>query len=185
MTAGLFELSKIFFKVGLATFGGGLASIPFLHDAFVVTRPWITEGAFTDMLSVAQMTPGPIVLNLTTLLGYTYGGGFFGALISTFVMLLGPLVVVTILMLLLQKSTGKTQQWIDRCRFAMKPVIAALLVSSLWSVTRPIVNKPQLWPLTALSLILLIKSKFFKAYPQLVMVLCGLITLTWAYVQHS
>ena len=70
----LIALFFIFAKVSLLTFGGGLASLPFLYEVFVTEKAWLTAGVFSETVALAQMTPGPIILNSATLLGYRFAG---------------------------------------------------------------------------------------------------------------
>ena len=58
-----------FFKIGLITYGGGLAMIPLLQD-FAVSNDWINIRDFTDLIAISQSTPGPIAINLATFIGY-------------------------------------------------------------------------------------------------------------------
>lgn len=63
----LFTLT--FMKIGLITYGGGLAMIPLLQD-FAVSNNWLSIKDFTDLIAISQSTPGPIAINLATFIGY-------------------------------------------------------------------------------------------------------------------
>ncbi|MFA7362781.1 MAG: chromate transporter, partial [Aminobacteriaceae bacterium] len=63
-----------FVRIGLGAFGGGLATIPFIHYELVVSNPWLTEREFSDVVSLAQMTPGPVAVNAATFVGYRIAG---------------------------------------------------------------------------------------------------------------
>ncbi|MGB4670614.1 MAG: chromate transporter, partial [Bacillota bacterium] len=69
----LIKAVLVFAKVGLLTIGGGLAMIPLLQDE-IVSRGWISLNEFTHMISIAEMTPGPIIVNLATFTGYKLAG---------------------------------------------------------------------------------------------------------------
>lgn len=69
-------------KIGLFTFGGGYAMIALLENEFIAKRKWITDEEFTDMVAIAESTPGPIAINSATYLGYKIGG-VLGSVIST------------------------------------------------------------------------------------------------------
>ena len=65
-----------FFKIGLFTIGGGLASLPLFHNE-MVDGGYVTHKEFIDMLAISQSTPGPIGINLATYTGYkvaSFGG---------------------------------------------------------------------------------------------------------------
>ena len=72
-------LMGVFAKVAMGAFGGGLATIPFIHRELVEVRPWLTEEMFGQTVALAQMTPGPVALNSATFVGYRMAG-FWGSL---------------------------------------------------------------------------------------------------------
>lgn len=68
---GLFlQLFWTFFLIGMFTFGGGYAVIGVVQSEIVSAKGWITESAFTDIVAISQMTPGPVGLNCSTYVGY-------------------------------------------------------------------------------------------------------------------
>ncbi|MCQ2188078.1 MAG: chromate transporter [Bacteroidales bacterium] len=70
MTALFLQLFWRFFIIGLFTFGGGYAVIGIIQSELVIARGWISESAFTDIVAISQMTPGPVGLNCSTYVGY-------------------------------------------------------------------------------------------------------------------
>lgn len=76
------KLFLVMLKIGLFTFGGGYAMIALLENEFIAKRKWITDEEFTDMVAIAESTPGPIAINSATYLGYKIGG-VLGSVIST------------------------------------------------------------------------------------------------------
>ena len=72
------QLFVTFFVIGLFTFGGGYAMLSLIQTQVVTAHAWITESAFTDIVAISQMTPGPIGINCATYVGYnvvTAAGG--------------------------------------------------------------------------------------------------------------
>lgn len=69
----LFQLAFEFFKTGIFTVGGGLASLPFLYD-ISDRMGWYTHAELIDMIAIAESTPGPIGANMATFAGYKAGG---------------------------------------------------------------------------------------------------------------
>lgn len=63
------KLAYAFFKIGLLTVGGGLAMIPIIQHE-MVSRGWLDNQQFLDILGIAQMTPGPMSVNTATFVGY-------------------------------------------------------------------------------------------------------------------
>lgn len=78
----LFQLSYTFFKIGLFSIGGGYAVIALMQEQVVEQQGWLTEQAFTDMITISQMTPGPIAVNTSTFTGLQIAG-IPGALAAT------------------------------------------------------------------------------------------------------
>ena len=78
MTTLFLQLFVTFFVIGLFTFGGGYAMLSLIQTQVVTAHAWITESAFTDIVAISQMTPGPIGINCATYVGYnvvTAAGG--------------------------------------------------------------------------------------------------------------
>ena len=78
----LIQLFFDFFKIGLFSIGGGYAIIPAIRDQVVILRQWITYQEFTDIITISQMTPGPLAVNTSTFVGMRVGG-LAGALLAT------------------------------------------------------------------------------------------------------
>ncbi len=78
----LLELFWSFFQIGLFSFGGGNAAMPFIQAQVVDLHGWLTLTEFADLVTLAEMTPGPIGVNAATFVG-TRLGGVGGALIAT------------------------------------------------------------------------------------------------------
>ena len=72
----------IFFKFGLISFGGGYVLLPLLITELVEKRQVITLEAFGNLVSIAQLTPGPIGINAATYIGFTQNGPWGSILAS-------------------------------------------------------------------------------------------------------
>lgn len=68
------DLLFTFLKIGLFSIGGGYAIIPLIQEQVVVKAGWITEKMFTDIITISQMTPGPLAVNTSTFVGLQIGG---------------------------------------------------------------------------------------------------------------
>ena len=78
----LLELFWSFFQIGLFSIGGGYAALPLIQNQVIDIQGWLTFPEFTDLITIAEMTPGPIALNASTFVG-TRIAGFPGALVAT------------------------------------------------------------------------------------------------------
>ena len=76
------QLFISFFQVGLLSVGGGYAAMPLIQSQVVVQHPWLTLSEFTDLITIAEMTPGPIGINSATFVGIRIGG-ILGALLAS------------------------------------------------------------------------------------------------------
>ncbi|MDD4807253.1 MAG: chromate transporter [Oscillospiraceae bacterium] len=72
-----------FLQVGLFSFGGGYGILPVIQQQVVTENHWLTMQEFTDVITISQMTPGPIALNASTFVGMRMAG-VLGAILATF-----------------------------------------------------------------------------------------------------
>ena len=87
----LLQLFGTFFVIGLFTIGGGYAMLSLIQGQVVVDHAWMSESAFTDIVAISQMTPGPIGINTATYVGYdviaamsgSHVLGIVGSLVAT------------------------------------------------------------------------------------------------------
>ena len=119
----LIQLFLQFFHVGVFSFGGGYATLPFLYD-IAEKFHWYTSKQLTDMLAISSITPGPVGVNVATFAGFTTKG-ILGALIATTAVILPSFIIVTIVSKVLDKfRTNRTVQGAIR---GIKPAGCALL----------------------------------------------------------
>ncbi len=71
-----------FFKIGLFSFGGGYAALPLIQQEVVGVNQWISASEFNDLITISQMTPGPIAINASTFVG-TRLLGLPGGIVAT------------------------------------------------------------------------------------------------------
>ncbi|VYU02280.1 chromate transporter [Clostridium tertium] len=92
----LFDLFLIFLKIGSFSIGGGYAIVPLIQKEIVDTQGWLTLQEFTDILTISQMTPGPLAINASTFVGIRLGGTP-GAIVASFACVItGVLVSITL-----------------------------------------------------------------------------------------
>ena len=76
------KLFLSFLQIGLFSFGGGYAAMPLIQEQVVSQHDWLTMTEFTDLITISQMTPGPIAINSATFV-VLKGSGIPGAVICT------------------------------------------------------------------------------------------------------
>ena len=76
------QLFWSFIQIGMFSFGGGYAAMPLIQGQVVNTHEWLTMTEFTDLITISQMTPGPIAVNSATFVGMKIAG-IPGAVVAT------------------------------------------------------------------------------------------------------
>lgn len=100
---------KLFFEflyVGLFSLGGGYATIPLIQDRIINVHGWISTQTFIDMITISQMTPGPLTLNISTFVGLNIAG-IGGALIATVAAALIGVTLTVLIYSSYKRSTSK------------------------------------------------------------------------------
>ncbi|MBQ3819752.1 chromate transporter, partial [bacterium] len=111
------ELFLEFFHIGLFSFGGGYATIPFLYHLAEV-KDWYSVQNLSDMIALASVTPGPVGVNVATFAGFTTNG-IGGAITATTAVILPSLIIVIILSKLLDKF--KKNKYVQSVVYTLKP----------------------------------------------------------------
>ena len=89
----LHQLFLAFIQVGMFSVGGGYAAIPLIQNQIVDIHGLMTLAEFTDLITIAEMTPGPISINSATFVGYRVCG-FWGALCGTLGVVLPSFLII-------------------------------------------------------------------------------------------
>ena len=90
------QLFLSFLQIGLFSFGGGYAAMPLIQGQIVDAHGWLTMSEFTDLITISQMTPGPIAVNSATFVGINIAG-IPGAIVATIGCILPSCIIVTLL----------------------------------------------------------------------------------------
>ena len=131
------QLFTSFLQIGLFSFGGGYAALPLIQEQVVTRYGWLSMAEFTDLITISQMTPGPIAVNSATFVG-TRIAGVPGALAATIGCVLPSCILVTILakIYLKYRSLSLLQDILKSLRPAVIAMIAAagvsILVTAFW-----------------------------------------------------
>ena len=95
------QLFSSFFRIGLLSFGGGYAMLPILQREVVDKRGWATEEELADYYAVGQCTPGIIMVNTATFIGYKEKG-VLGGIVATLSAVLAPFCIILLIAVLLR-----------------------------------------------------------------------------------
>jgi len=123
----IWRLILAFLQVGAFAIGGGYAAMPLIREQTVVLNPWLTAAEFADLVTIAEMTPGPIALNAATFVGMRVAG-FPGALAATFGCVLPSILIVSLLSWAYTRfRSGRVMKQILG---TLRPVVVALIASA-------------------------------------------------------
>ena len=122
----LINLYLTFLKIGMMAFGGGYAVIPLIDEFVVEGNKWMNSKEFLDLISISQMTPGPIAINSATFVGQKVDG-IIGSIVAT----LGVITPQFILMMILGYflfSKNKKFVSLDRMLNGIKAGVVSLIL---------------------------------------------------------
>ncbi len=125
------DLFLSFFQIGLFSFGGGMAAMPLIQAQVVDRHGWLTMAEFTDLITISEMTPGPIAVNSSTFVG-TRIGGTLGAFVATFGCILPSCLIVSLLAWLYFRYQNLS--YIQGTLKGLRPAIVALIASAGLSI---------------------------------------------------
>jgi chromate transporter len=126
------QLFISFFKIGLFSFGGGYGMIPLIQRE-IETYQWITTQDYINIISISEMTPGPIAVNTATFVGYK-AGGILGGFLATFGVVLPSIILVLIASHFL--SRFKDHPLLKSIIWGIKPIVVALIIGAMIFVAR-------------------------------------------------
>ena len=176
------QLFLSFLQIGLFSFGGGYAAMPLIQEQIVDTHGWLSMSEFTDLITISQMTPGPIAINSATFVGIKIAG-LAGAAVATAGCILPSCVIVTLLakIYLKYRNVKTFQSVLDSLRPAVVAMIAAagvsILTSAFWQNADKIILAETDWSMALIFLICLVLLIKVKWNPILVMLLAGAMKL--------
>ena len=121
------QLLWSFIQIGLFSIGGGYAAMPLIQHQVVDLHPWLTMTQFADIMTIAEMTPGPVAINSATFVGIQVAG-IPGALVATLGCVLPSCVIVMILAYIYYRFKGLTM--VQGILFGLRPAVIAMIASA-------------------------------------------------------
>ena len=115
-----------FFKTGLFSVGGGMATLPFLYH-MSETKGWFTAAQLADMVAVSESTPGPIGVNMATFVGFTTGG-IPGSIVATLGLVAPSVVIILIIARILEKF--RSNKTVDAAFYGLRPCSIGLIAAA-------------------------------------------------------
>lgn len=176
------QLFLSFIQIGLFSFGGGYAAMPLIQGQVVTLHHWLDMAEFTNLITISQMTPGPIAINSATFVGMKIAG-VPGALVATLGCILPACILVTVLakLYLRYRNLSVLQSVLHSLRPAVVALIAAagvsILLTAFWGTGAAVTLDGTSWVLVVLFALCVVLLKRFRWNPILVMVLAGVLNL--------
>ena len=161
------QLFWSFLQIGLFSVGGGYAAMPLIQAQTVQLHGWLTMNEFTDLVTIAEMTPGPIAVNSATFVGYRVCG-FTGALCATLGVVLPSFLVITAIAFVLREF--QSMKVVQYAFFGIRAGVLALILKALWSMYRQCPKNPVSYAIAAGSFIL---AAILNVNVLLVLILCA------------
>lgn len=176
----LLKLFLVFSQIGLFSIGGGYAIIPFIQELAVEKYGWVSQRVFADIITISQMTPGPLAVNTSTFVGLQIAG-MPGAIVATFGCVISGVVISILLYRFFQKSK-QSVYWLETLnglRAASLGLImsaaATLMLLTLFGTSEISAAGDVDWTAAAVCAGSLFALRKWKMNPILLMVLTGIL----------
>lgn len=170
----LLDIVITFMKIGLLSFGGGYAAVAIVEQQVVEIKGWMNYEQFMDIVTIDELTPGPVTVNAATFVG-TRLAGTLGAIAATIGAILPSCIIALVLVKVYYKYKDVTL--ISGALNGLKSMVVALIsVTTINIISNALFLDGSLdfysLLLFAVSLILIRK---YKLNPLIVMIICGLV----------
>jgi len=175
------QLFWSFLQVGMFSIGGGYAAMPLIQSQVVTHYGWLTMSEFTDLITIAEMTPGPIAVNSATFVGIRIAG-IPGAIIATGGCILPSCIIVSILAFVYYRY--KQMSTLQSILGSLRPAVVALIGAAGLSILKLVafdgaeVSIANVhWLECGIFLAAFLVLRIWKKNPIMVMVCCGVVEL--------
>ena len=174
------ELFWSFLQIGLFSFGGGYAAMPLIKGQVVTDHGWLSMTEFTDLITISQMTPGPIAINSATFVGIKIAG-IPGALVATIGCILPSCIIVTLVakLYLKYRNMAVLQGILNSLRPAVVAMIASagisILITAFWGNEAAVILSQTNWVMVLIFAGCIVLLQKFRMNPIWVMILAGVV----------
>ena len=121
-----------FFKIGLFSIGGGMATLPFLMD-LTSKYDWFSSSELANMVAISESTPGPVGINMATYAGYN-AAGIPGALIATLSLTAPAIIIITLIAKFLDNFSEN--KIVKSVFYGIRPTVAALIGYAVFELAK-------------------------------------------------
>lgn len=174
-----------FFKVGLFSIGGGLATLPFLYELSDKTH-WFSHEDIADMLAISESTPGALGINIATFAGFKTAG-VWGAIISTLGLITPSIIIIVIVAHFLKRF--KDSKVVQNAFYGLRPASVALICMAGLNVAQISLIDPLassffdrfLWKAILLAIALYFLQKKIHLHPVVYIAACAVIGIVFSF----
>lgn len=163
------QLLISYMKIGVFGFGGGYAMLSLIRHEMVEKNAWVTGGEFTEIVAIAQMTPGPIGINCATYIGYTVTGNIWGSIVATVAVCLPSFIMF--LCIARAYARFRSNSYVEGAFSGLRPVTVGLIAA----VVLLLMNSENFtgYESVLIFAVAFVLTKFLKFHPILLIVLAG------------
>ena len=173
-----------FFKTGLFSVGGGLATLPFLYEMSTNHPDWFTHSDIADMIAISESTPGPIGINMSTYAGYSVAG-IPGGILASLALALPSIIITLIIARFLAKF--RQSKTVEGAFYGLRPASIAMISVAFLNVAKvALVNLDAftsgaglgeffIWKAIILGAVIFIAQKKLKWHPVIFIALSAVI----------
>lgn len=169
----LFKMFITFFKIGLFTFGGGLAMIPIMEKEFVDKQGWVDKDKFVNAISITQTVPGAVAINMSIFFGYNIAGLAGAVVAAVGVALPSFFVILTIALVFRNFNDYTIVQHILR---GIRPAVVGLIIYAGLDLAKYIDWSPSLAATISLVIIIGVTLAVNPAFLILMAIIFGSIS---------
>ncbi|NLB41783.1 MAG: chromate transporter [Clostridiales bacterium] len=127
------KLFTVFFRIGMFTFGGGYAMIPYIEKEIVENNKWIESEDIIDIFAIVQSLPGVIAINSSTFVGYRVAG-IAGAFAATLGVILPSYLIISIIALFFYNF--RHYPYVNEAFYGIQAGVAALMCYVVYKLSK-------------------------------------------------
>ena len=146
MLKDLWELFYTFAKVGVMTFGGGMAMLPILQREVVEDKGWATDEELVDYFAIGQCTPGIIAVNTATFIGQKQAG-IIGGIVATLGIVFPSLIIITALAGVINSFSHLA--WVQHAFAGIRVCVCVLIFNAVLKLGRSAIRDAWGWVIFA------------------------------------
>lgn len=166
-----------FFRLGLITFGGGIAMLPVIK-ATALKHHWIEEKDWEEIVTLSQLAPGAIAVNCANLIGFR-SLGLLGSLMAIFGMITPPILIITLIALGFESILNLPL--VLAALRGMFIVVFILLMKAIYTLGKLAWKQWWMIPISLLSFAL---AYFNLLAPAVILLLSSLMILSLTWMNH-